>query len=280
MQQQMPKMNPMPLNPGMMGGMNPAMMSGMNPGMMGGMNPAMMGGMNPGMMSGMNPAMMSGMNPGMMGGMNPAMMSGMNPGMMGGMNPAMMGGMSPMGGGNNNPSMAGGMNQMNKTITRLKKEYQLCENDSELKQIGCTFGFVEPNNLFKWKVSMIGPRGTPYENGVFTIIIIFPQNYPQFGAEFRFTNKIYHLNVDWREKDKDGNPGNGHICLSTLNEWKSTGKVLGKPGFCVKQALFDIFCLFYNQGIESPYDDFIAAQYKNNKDEFNRIAKEWTKKYA
>ena len=211
--------------------------------------------------------------------MNPAMMS-MNANMMGMNNPMQMNqGMNPMQMMMINQMNAGNQ-MMNKTLTRLQKEYMLCENDAELKQIGCTFGLVNPNNLFQWKVSMLGPRGTPYENGVFTINIFFPQNYPQLGAEFRFVNKIYHLNVDWREKDDKGNPGNGHICLTTLNEWKSTGKVVGKPGFCVKQALFDIFCLFYNQGIQSPYDDNIAAQYQNNRAEFDRIARDWTKKYA
>lgn len=235
--------------------------------------------MNPNMMSNMNPNMMGGLNPNMMGSMNPNMMGNMNPNMVGSFNPSMMGGMNPNM-NNMNMMMANQMNNAQKTLARLKKEFSLCENDSELKQIGCTFGLVNQNNLFQWKVSMIGPRGTPYENGVFTINIVFPQNYPKEGAEFRFVNKIYHLNVDWRERDEHGNPGNGHICLSSLNEWKSTGRVKDKPGFCVKQALFDIFCLFYNQGVDSPYDNAIAEQYKNNKAEFNRIAKDWTQKYA
>ena len=214
--------------------------------------------------------------------MNPMFM---NPGMMN-MNMMAMNSPMPINQGMNPMQMMmynqmnGGNQMMNKTITRLQKEYMLCENDSELKQIGCTFGLVNPNNLFQWKVSMLGPRNTPYENGVYTINILFPPNYPKKGAEFRFVNKIYHLNVDWRERDDKGNPGNGHICLSSLNEWTTTGKVLGKPGFSVKQALFDIFCLFYNQGIKSPYDDNIAAQYMNNRAEFDRIAREWTKKYA
>ena len=164
---------------------------------------------------------------------------------------------------------------MNKTITRLQKEYMLCENDSELKQIGCTFGLVNPNNLFQWKVSMIGPRGTPYEGGVFTINILFPPNYPQKGAEFRFVNKIYHLNVDFKNKESLG-----HICLSSINEWHTTGKVSSKKCYGVKQALFDIFCLFYNQGIDSPYDDEIAAEYRDRRNEFDAKAREWTQKYA
>ena len=171
-------------------------------------------------------------------------------------------------------------NQTNKTLQRLQKEYMLCNQDTDLNQIGCTFGLVNENNLFQWKVSMIGPQGTPYQNGIFTILVFFPSNYPQTGAEFRFKNRIYHLNVDWRERDEKGNPGNGHICLSSLNEWRTTGKVSSKPGYGVKQALFDIFCLFYNQGIESPYDDNIALQYKNRRNEFDEIARQWTKQYA
>ena len=175
----------------------------------------------------------------------------------------------------NNMNQMNQMNQMNYTLMRLKKEFELCSNDNDLTGIGCTFGLVNDNNYFKWKVSMIGPKGTPYENGVFVIHIIFPNNYPKEGAEFRFINKIYHLNVDMRDQESFG-----HICLSSLNEWRTTGKVLSKKGYCVKQALFDIFCLFYQQGIDSPYDPQMAALYRDNPQKFNEIAKQWTEKYA
>ena len=168
-------------------------------------------------------------------------------------------------------------NMQNATLNRLTKEFQLCQNDSELIQIGCSFGLID-NNYYNWKVTMVGPKDTPYEGGIFTIIIVFPLNYPKLGAEFKFQNKIYHLNVDWRESTKKDELG--HICLSTLNEWRSTGKVKAKKGFGVKQALFDIFCLFYNQGIESPYDINLANQYKNNREQFNEEAKRWTQMFA
>ena len=170
-----------------------------------------------------------------------------------------------------------GNNMGNATLNRLTKEFQLCQNDSELTQIGCSFGLIN-NDYFNWKVTMVGPKGTPYEGGIFTITIVFPPNYPKLGAEFKFQNRIYHLNVDWRETSKPDEKG--HICLSTLNEWRSTGKVKAKKGFGVKQALFDIFCLFYNQGIHSPYDDNLAAQYRDNRKQFDEEAKKWTQMYA
>ena len=45
---------------------------------------------------------------------------------------------------------------------RLKKEYEFCSQDEDLIQIGCNFG-LNDNNLFIWKVSMVGERNTPYE---------------------------------------------------------------------------------------------------------------------
>ena len=196
----------------------------------------------------------------------------MNPPMM--MNQPMM----PNNGPNNNGGMGYmGNNMGNATLIRLMKEFQLCQNDSELIQIGCSFGLVN-NNLFNQKVTMVGPKGTPYEGGIFSIKIVFPFNYPKYGPEFKFENKICHLNVDWRDTSKPNELG--HICLTTLNEWRSTGKVKAKKGFGVKQALFDIFCLFYNQGIESPYDNNLAAMYRDNRAKFNEEAKRWTKMYA
>ena len=65
-----------------------------------------------------------------------------------------------------------------------------------------------------------------------------------------------------------------------MNEWHTTGKVSNKSCYGVKQALFDIFCLFYNQGIDSPYDPKIAEEYRDRRKEFDAKAKDWTLKYA
>ena len=157
------------------------------------------------------------------------------------------------------------------TLTRLMREFQLCKLDDDLSDIGCTFGLYPGNNYFKWRVTMFGPEDSPYKGGIFTIQIIFPEDYPKRGAEFKFMNKIYHLNVD---------PKNGHISLNSLNEWRYTGKVMGKKVYGVKQALFDIFYLFYNQGIDSPYSDEMAVQYRDKPEKFNKLAQEWTKEYA
>ena len=107
-----------------------------------------------------------------------------------------------------------------------------------------------------------------------------PKELSKSRARFKFVNKILHLNVDFREKRDDGKCGDGHILLSSLNEWGSIGKVKDKKGYGVKQALFDIFLLFFNQGTESPYDNELVNLYKNNRTLFNEKAKNWTQLYA
>ena len=119
------------------------------------------------------------------------------------------------------------------TLYRLKKEFELCQNDIDLISIGCNFG-LENENLFLWRTTIFGPKNTPYEGGIFTILILFPSDYPKHGPEFRFKNKIYHLCVD---------PKNGHICFAAINSWRSIGKVNGQI-YNVKRALIDIFCFF------------------------------------
>ena len=58
--------------------------------------------------------------------------------------------------------------------------------------------------------------------------------------------------------------------------WKSNGK----KGYNVKSALFDIFWLFYNQGVESPYDISMTELYLKDRKKFIENAKKWVKLYA
>ena len=86
---------------------------------------------------------------------------------------------------------------------------------------------------------------------------------------------MYHLNVNSKEND----PEFGHVCLSTINSWRVSGLVKGSF-YTVKQALFDIFCLFYNQEVEAPFDEQMAKIYSQNPQAFNEEAKSWTQRFA
>jgi len=59
------------------------------------------------------------------------------------------------------------------------------------------WGSAEPieGDLFKWRATVVGPEGTPYEGGVFNVSITVPTEYPFRPPEVLFTTKIYHPNV-------------------------------------------------------------------------------------
>ena len=148
------------------------------------------------------------------------------------------------------------------TMKYLRNEFNALQNNPILS-LGCTVGLPDPSNIFKWRLSLLGPQDTPYAGGMFFLSVEFPDNYPKSKPEVRFTNKIYHLNVS---------PSNGHICISTLNSWK--------PKTPMVDVISAIFALFYSQNPGSPYDGKMAREYESNRAEFNRKAKEWTLKYA
>ena len=150
------------------------------------------------------------------------------------------------------------------TMKYIKNEFNKLQNDPILS-LGCTVGLNEKfkNDIFHWKITLIGPIDTPYAGGMFFLTADFPEDYPKKKPEVRFVNKIYHLNVS---------PSNGHICISTLNEWK--------PKTPMVDVISAIFALFYDQNPDSPYSGQMAREYVTNRNEFNRKAKEWTQQYA
>ena len=144
----------------------------------------------------------------------------------------------------------------------IKREFDALQNDPILS-LGCTVGLPDKKNVFHWEISLCGPVDTPYAGGMFFLTADFTDDYPQKKPEVQFKNKIYHLNVS---------PSSGHICISTLNEWK--------PKTPMVDVISAIFALFYDQNPKSPYSGEMAREYETNRAEFNKKAQEWTKKYA
>ena len=144
----------------------------------------------------------------------------------------------------------------------LKEEYTNFQRDP-IVALGCSRGLINPGDIFHWKISLIGPQDTPYAGGIFILTADFPDDYPNGKPEVKFINKMYHLNVS---------PSNGHVCISTLNNWK--------PRTPFSDIMTSIFALFYNQNPNSPYNNAQAEEFKNNRAEFDRKAREWTQQYA
>ncbi len=147
-----------------------------------------------------------------------------------------------------------------------------------LKRIICDLKDIEkdppphcsagPNDgdMFQWKATIMGPPDTPYEGGVFQLLVDFPKKYPFEPPTVKFQTKILHPNID-----RDGN-----VCLDILGEYWS-------PTLSISKVLISIIAL-----LNKPIDDKSggasrheeAKLYKSSKDEYERKVKQWTEEFA
>ena len=74
---------------------------------------------------------------------------------------------------------------------------------------GITFHFNE-SDITDIQADIEGPVATPYEGGIFRVIIKIPLNFPQVAPKGIFMTKIYHPNISEQ----------GEICVNTLKrDW-------------------------------------------------------------
>eukprot|EP01084_Bolivina_argentea_P003756 7076_1 len=127
---------------------------------------------------------------------------------------------------------------------------------------GC---FIEPtdDNLLDCTALIIGPENTPYANGFFYIKLVFPQDAPFKPPKVKFLTKIYHCNVNDR----------GGIWIDILHDnWS--------PALNISKILLTLKSFLLNPDTDSAMQMDAAKLYKQNKERYNKIATEWTQKYA
>ena len=63
----------------------------------------------------------------------------------------------------------------------------------------CTAGPVDPNNIYNWKGTIIGPEKSPYEGGLFQLEIVFPMEYPfkppKVASCVAYAGSFHHQNL-------------------------------------------------------------------------------------
>lgn len=140
----------------------------------------------------------------------------------------------------------------------------------ELEQVS-TYGITDVksiaplgDNLLEWRAKFYGPEDSPYEGGLFTIDISFPQDYPFSAPSVKFRTCVYHPSVC---------KTTGKVCSEILNDtWA--------PNKDVSYILRTIMEVMAYPTSTSPLDHDIARQYERDRKEFNRTASEWTRLYA
>ena len=82
-------------------------------------------------------------------------------------------------------------------ISRLKREYNLLK-EGQNHDTSIHASPIDENNMLLWKAEIVGPQDTPYENGLFNLIIEFSSDYPcapPSESRVVFISKMFHPNV-------------------------------------------------------------------------------------
>ncbi|KAI9887866.1 MAG: hypothetical protein M1823_000254 [Watsoniomyces obsoletus] len=123
------------------------------------------------------------------------------------------------------------------TVRRLTQEHRLLHT----QPLPPNYLFPPPtsttssSDLTTLHLLLLGPSGTPYSSGVFTLQLKFPTTYPTTPPTARFVTKIFHPNVD---------DSTGAICVDTLKrDWRAE--------LHVRDILVVISCLLIEPNPES-----------------------------
>ena len=156
-------------------------------------------------------------------------------------------------------------------MRRIKQEYIDLSNNPN-PNIGVTVGLLDEDDIFNWRVTLLGPKDSSYKRGIFILSIHFPKDYPNSAPEVRVKTPIYHLNINPNISYMSGAEPLGHVCISNLNWWK--------PEYTIKEIITNIYGLFYMANPDSPYGLNRSQEYKYNRPLYESKIKFFTKKYA
>jgi ubiquitin-conjugating enzyme E2 D/E len=144
-------------------------------------------------------------------------------------------------------------------VTRIEKELSVL-NANTIPNISAKPKTADKNY---WEGIIIGPVDTPYSGGIFNLSIFLPPDYPYKPPIIKFTNKIFHPNID----------ADGNICLDILKDQWS-------PALTITKVLLSISALLDKPNPHDPLSPDIAKLYIEDIKAFNKKAREYTEKYA
>ena len=134
-------------------------------------------------------------------------------------------------------------------IKRLNKELSSLQSDKN-KINGITI--ENPNDIMIWNATITGPADSPYEKGVFKMLIRFNEEYPVKAPSVKFLTPMFHPNI-YRD---------GKICVDILQaEWT--------PAQNVRTILLSVMSLLTDPNPSSPANRDAAILYSTNKKEYD-----------
>merc|ERR1711991_194507 len=102
--------------------------------------------------------------------------------------------------------------------------------------------------LGRWTIFMEGPKGTPFEGGIYELELVFPHDYPNQPPDLTFKSQFWHPNVY----------PDGLICISILHaagDDERSGEsydIRWKPINSVSSVLNSVLLMLMEPNFSSP----------------------------
>ena len=107
------------------------------------------------------------------------------------------------------------------------------------------------------RVCFKGPKGTPYDNGIYYFDIVLKDDYPSSKPLVTFMTKIFHPNIELNS---------GKVCLYYINHYSQYN------------TLSELILIIYNLLAKPNFDDLLNPLAK--KEDYEKTASEYNDKYA
>lgn len=144
----------------------------------------------------------------------------------------------------------------------LTKQYKECmRNPNSMFSAG-----LIDDDVFKWRVTIFGPAGTPYEGGYYPATLEFPDDYPNHPPKMKFICPMFHPNIK----------STGEVCISILHppgkdefEYEDTNE-RWLPIHTVETIVISVLSMLSDPNPESPMNLEAARIYKNDPVEYKK----------
>ncbi|CAG9332849.1 unnamed protein product [Blepharisma stoltei] len=151
---------------------------------------------------------------------------------------------------------------MSASIRRIIKEIK--DEQKNFNGDDVRFWPNDERDLYNCTGVFIGPKQSPYENGMFFLDVKFPSDYPFKPPKVSFITKIYHPCINSK----------GRIAIDILEDQWSPALTAHKVLLVIRNFLLTGF------EADWPLVPDIGRQYRLDRKKYDCIAKEWTELFA